>query len=150
MELKIDAHGRLVLPAELMEHIGLKPGDEVVTECWGGPLPDDKPEEVDIIPKTIWLKREEERRKSLEGHNGVPMEVIEGEINRRMMEKKITSIRCACSTCDMALFLSPSECFPKAPYVLDIYEDCEAHTAFFLSKESIKQLINDLGRLING
>jgi AbrB family looped-hinge helix DNA binding protein len=36
MELKVDAHGRLVLPAELMDRLGLKPGDEIVTECWGG------------------------------------------------------------------------------------------------------------------
>jgi bifunctional DNA-binding transcriptional regulator/antitoxin component of YhaV-PrlF toxin-antitoxin module len=149
MELKVDAHGRLVLPADLMAHLGLKPGDEVVTECWGGILPDDKPEEVDIIPKAIWLEREEERRKSLEEHGGVPLEVIVEDLNRRMMEKKMTSVKCACGTCDMTLFLSPSECFQKAPYVLDIYEDCEPHTAFFLSKESIKQLINDLERLLS-
>lgn len=150
MELKVDAHGRLVLPAELMEHLGLKPGDEIVTECWGGPFPGDKPEEVDIIPKTIWLEREEEKRKFLEEHSGVPLEVIEEEMNKRMMEKKITSIKCACGTCDMTLFLSPSECFQNAPFVLDVYEDCEPRTAFFLSRESIEQLINDLRRLING
>ncbi len=121
-----------------------------MTECWGSPLPGDKPEEVDIIPKTIWLKREEERRKSLEKHSGVPMEVIEDEMNRRMMEKKITSVECACGTCDMALFLSPSECFQEAPFMRDIYEDCEPHTAFFLSSEGIDQLINDLERLIKG
>jgi bifunctional DNA-binding transcriptional regulator/antitoxin component of YhaV-PrlF toxin-antitoxin module len=148
MELKIDAHGRLVLPAELMEHLGLKPGDEVVTECWGGPFPGDKPDEVDIIPKSVWLEREEERRKSLEEHGGVPLEVIEEEMHRSMMEKKITSIKCACGTCDMTLFLGPSECFQKTPYVLDIYESCEPRTAFFLSKENIEQLISDLGRLL--
>ena len=48
MELKVDAHGRLVLPAELMDRLGLMPGYEVVTECGGGVLPDDRPEEVDI------------------------------------------------------------------------------------------------------
>ncbi|MHB8119051.1 MAG: hypothetical protein ACYDHX_10050 [Methanothrix sp.] len=133
-----------------MEHLGLKPGDETVTECWGGPFPGDKPEEVDIIPKTIWLEREEEKRKFLEEHSGVPLEVIEEEMNKRMMEKKITSIKCACGTCDMTLFLSPSECFQNAPFVLDVYEDCEPRTAFFLSRESIEQLINDLRWLING
>jgi bifunctional DNA-binding transcriptional regulator/antitoxin component of YhaV-PrlF toxin-antitoxin module len=150
MELKVDAHGRLVLPAKLMEHLGLKPGDEVVTECWSGPFPGDKPEEVDITPKTIWLEREEERRKSLEEHGGVPLEVIEEEMNRQMKEKKITSIKCACGTCDTALFMSPSQCFQKAPYVLDVYGDSEPRTAFFLSRESIEQLINDLRRLVNG
>jgi bifunctional DNA-binding transcriptional regulator/antitoxin component of YhaV-PrlF toxin-antitoxin module len=148
MELKVDAHGRLVLPAELMEHLGLKSGEEVVTEFWGGPFPDDKPDEVDIVPKSVWLKREEERRKSLEEHSGVPLEVIEEEMHRRMMEKKITSIKCACGTCDMTLFLSPSEFFQMAPYVLDIYESCGARTAFFLSKEGIKQLISNLERLL--
>jgi bifunctional DNA-binding transcriptional regulator/antitoxin component of YhaV-PrlF toxin-antitoxin module len=150
MELKVDAHGRLVLPADLMEHLGLKPGDKVVTECWGGPLPGDKPEEVDIIPKTIWLEREEEIRKSLEEHGGVPLEVIEEEMNRQMREKKITSIKCACGTCDMTLFMSPSQCFQESPFVLDIYEDSEPRLAFFLSRESIEQLINDLRRLVNG
>ena len=48
----------------------------------------------------------------------------------------------------MALFLSPSECFDGAPFVLDVYEGCEPHTAFFLSKESIEQLICDLGKLL--
>jgi bifunctional DNA-binding transcriptional regulator/antitoxin component of YhaV-PrlF toxin-antitoxin module len=148
MELKVDAHGRLVLPTELMDRLGLKPGDEIVTEFWGGVLPDDRPEEVDIIPKTVWLEREEERRKSLEEHSGVPMEVIEVEINRRMMEKKTTSINCACGTCHMVLFLSPSECFDGASFVLDVYESCEPRTAFFLSKESIEQLICDLGKLL--
>jgi bifunctional DNA-binding transcriptional regulator/antitoxin component of YhaV-PrlF toxin-antitoxin module len=148
LELKVDAHGRLLLPAELMQRLGLKPGDEVVTECWGGVLPEDRPEEVDIIPKIVWMEREEERRKSLEEHSGVPMEVIEAEINRRMMETKTTSINCACRTCDMALFLSPSKCFDGAPFVLDVYESCEPRTAFFLSKESIEQLIRNLGELL--
>ena len=147
MELKVDAHGRLMLPAALVQDLGLKPGDEVVTEEWGDPF--DKPEEIDIIPKTIWLEREEERRKARE-HGGVPWEVLEKELEERTKEKKITSVKCACGTCDMTLFLSPSECFQKAPYVLDIYEDCEPQTAFFLSRESIEQLINDLRRLING
>lgn len=80
----------------------------------------------------------------------MPLEVIEEEMNRQMMEKKITSIKCACGTCDMTLFLSPSECFQNAPFVLDVYEDCGPRTAFFLSRESIEQLINDLRRLING
>lgn len=150
MELKVDAHGRLLLPAELMEHLGLKSGDEVVTEFWGGPFPGDKPDEVDIVPKSVWLEREEERRKSLEEHSGVPLEVIEEEMHRRVMEKKITSIKCACGTCDMTLFLGPSECFQKSPYVLDIYESCGSRTAFFLSKESIVQLISDLERLLKG
>jgi hypothetical protein len=71
----------------------------------------------------------QEMRKSLEEHSGVPMEVIEAEINRRMMEKKKTSLNCVCG-------------------VLEAYESCEPRTAFFLSKESIEQLICDLGKLL--